>query len=99
MVSAFDVELVRSRLDASVNELTHLLYRSAYSTLMRESRDCSFLFMTPDGDVTVNGASLNHQASYYYFVRAIRSRYEDLVPGDIFFTNHPYEAGIPHTPT
>lgn len=97
VVSAFDVELVRSRLDASVNELTHLLYRSAYSTLMRESRDCSFLFMTPDGDVIVNGASLNHQATYYYFIRALRARFADVTPGDIFFTNHPYEAGIPHT--
>jgi len=98
MVSAFDVELVRSRLDASVSELTHLLYRSAYSTLMRESRDCSFLFMTPEGDVIVNGASLNHQSSYYYFVRALRSRFPEMAPGDIYFSNHPYEAGIPHTP-
>ena len=97
MVSAFEVELVRSRLDASVSELTHLLYRSAYSTLMRESRDCSFLFMTPDGDVAVNGAGLNHQASYYYFIRALRRKFSDIAPGDIFFTNHPFEAGIPHT--
>ena len=98
MVSAFDVELVRSRLNASVSELTYLLYRSAYSTLMRESRDCSFLFMTADGDVIVNGASLNHQASYYYFVRALRERFPEMAPGDIYFTNHPYDAGIPHTP-
>src|SRR3954451_23173006 len=37
------VEMLRSNLDALMEEMLHLLVRSAYSTLMRESRDCSFL--------------------------------------------------------
>src|SRR5829696_7370353 len=36
------VEMLRSNLDALMEEMLHLLVRSAYSTLMRESRDCSF---------------------------------------------------------
>jgi len=95
---ALEVELTRSRLNATVQELTHLLYRSAYSTLMRESRDCSFTLLTPDGEVIVDGPGTFHDSSYHYLARAVLQRFPDMHEGQVFVTNHPYEGGIPHTP-
>lgn len=97
--SALDVELARSRVSATVGELSHLLYRSAYSTLMRESRDCSFSLLSQNGEVLVDRPGPFHGSSYHYLVQRLLNRFGDtLGPGDVFMTNHPYDAGIPHTP-
>lgn len=95
---ALDVELTRSRLTATAKELTHLLYRSAYSTLMRESRDCSFTLLSPAGEVVIDGPGTFHDSSYHYLAQSILARFPDMREGQVFVTNHPYEAGIPHTP-
>lgn len=78
--------------------MTHLLYRSAYSTLMRESRDCSFMLLDPRGQVVVSGPGHFHNAAYHYFAAALLRKFPDMRDGDVYLTNHPYEAGIPHTP-
>lgn len=92
-------ELARSRLTATIGELTQLLYRSAYSTLMRESRDCSISLLSAEGDVLVDPPGPFHGSSYHYLVRRVLERYgNDLAANDVFMSNHPYDAGIPHTP-
>ncbi|GAA5199987.1 hydantoinase B/oxoprolinase family protein [Rugosimonospora acidiphila] len=91
-------ELTRSRLSATIGELTQLLYRSAYSTLMRESRDCSISLLSEKGEVLVDRPGPFHGSSYNYLIRRVIERYDDLAPGDVFMTNHPYDAGVPHTP-
>ncbi|GIH17782.1 hydantoinase B/oxoprolinase family protein [Rugosimonospora africana] len=91
-------ELARSRLNATIGELTQLLYRSAYSTLMRESRDCSISLLSDRGEALVDRPGPFHGSSYNYLVKRVLERYDDLAPGDVFMTNHPYDAGIPHTP-
>lgn len=97
--SVLAAELARSRLTAAIGELTQLLYRSAYSTLMRESRDCSISMLSADGDVLVDPPGTFHGSSYHYLIRRTLERYgDDLAPGDVFMTNHPYDAGVPHTP-
>jgi N-methylhydantoinase B len=101
MAAAFVLaaELARSRLTATIGELTQLLYRSAYSTLMRESRDCSISLLSADGDVLVDPPGPFHGSSYHYLIRRTRERYgDDLTPGDVFISNHPFDAGVPHTP-
>lgn len=98
VVSAVDVELFRSRLSSNIFSMTHLLYRSAYSTLMRESRDCSFMLVGPRGEVVVRGPGHFHHATYRAFAQAVLEKFPDIRPGDLFLTNHPYDACIPHTP-
>lgn len=99
MSAVLAAELTRSRLTAAIGELTQLLYRSAYSTLMRESRDCSFSLLSSRGEVLVNPPGTFHGSSYHYLIGRVLQRYgDDLAPGDVFMTNHPYDAGVPHTP-
>lgn len=98
MASVLDVEVTRTRLEAAISELTYLLYRSAYSTLMRESRDCSIYLMSPEGHIVVNGLTHGHRMNYHHFIRVLLDRFPDMAPGDIYLSNHPYDAAIPHTP-
>jgi N-methylhydantoinase B len=85
-------EIIHSKVNSLTEEMLYLLYRSAYSTLMRENRDCSFLATTPTGELLTEGPR------YYRFaIQNLLSRYE-VHEGDIFMTNHPYESGVQHTP-
>jgi N-methylhydantoinase B len=94
MASVFDgvvgAELLRSKLDAISRELKHLLVRSAFSTLMRETRDCSIVVLGPDGE------AVNEGLAHGFFVRSVLERFEPG-EGDIFICNHPFQCGVQHT--
>jgi N-methylhydantoinase B len=95
------VEMLRSNLDALMEEMLHLLVRSAYSTLMRESRDCSFLITDEHGRVvTSNPANFVHATAYRPLVQSILEKWgrEGIREGDVIVANHPYLASVPHTP-
>lgn len=84
-------EVLRSRLAAMNRELRHLLINSAFSTLMREARDCSVTLTGPAGE------RLAQSMGTGFFVRRILERFTPE-QGDVFLSNHPYEAGVQHTP-
>ncbi len=95
------VEMLRSNLDALMEEMLHLLIRSAYSTLMRESRDCSFLITDEHGRVvTSNAANFVHATAYRPLVKSVLEKWgcEGIHEGDVIIANHPYLASVPHTP-
>ena len=92
--------VIRSNLESLMEEMVHLLYRSAFSTSMREARDCSYLVVDREGRVIAMRESLTHATTYPVLVKAIYERYgrDGLYPGDVIITNHPYKSGLPHTP-
>src|SRR5581483_4999588 len=93
------LQVLRHRLASLVEELGHHLYRSAYSTIIRESRDYSCVVLGGDGRVVVAPPMPLHAAIYSLMVRAVREAYgDDLAPGDVFIANHPYETGAAHVP-
>jgi len=85
-------ELIRSKIDSLSDEMLHLLYRSAYSTLMRESRDCSYLATTHRGELVTGG-----HLHYRFALQNLMASHA-IADGDIYITNHPYQAGVQHTP-
>ena len=93
------LQVLRHRLASLVEELGNHLYRSAYSTIIRESRDYSCVVLGADGRVVVAPPMPLHAAVYPLVVRAVLDAYaHDLAPGDVFIANHPYEAGAAHVP-
>src|SRR4051812_49267134 len=89
------VEMLRSNLEALVEEMLHLLVRSAYSTLMRESRDCSFLVVDEHGRVMATSSSnFTHATAYRRLVQAALAKWgrDGLHEGDVIVANHPYQA-------
>lgn len=99
MVDPITVEVIRSKFQALLAQMRFLLFRSAYSSLVRESRDCSFGVCTPEGEMPFQGAS-NHLYTYRQAARRLLEKVspEDLHEGDIYIGNDPYEIGTAHTP-
>jgi N-methylhydantoinase B len=90
--NAITTEVVRSKLEALDDEMLYLLYRSAYSTLMRESRDCSYQMTAPSGALVTDG-SVRGQYAIEYLINNF-----SVQPNDIWISNHPYQTGVQHTP-
>jgi N-methylhydantoinase B len=92
-------QVILSRLSGIVQEMQDNIFRTGYSTIVRESKDASALLVDRNGDVV--GEHLVHALHIGCipdFVKSINERFGDeIAPGDAFFTNHPYVGGVPHT--
>ena len=91
-------QVLVSRLSGIVREMQDAIFRTGYSTIVRESQDASCMLLDAGGDVVGEHAVLPlHVAALPEVVRAVRRRFEnDIAPGDAFITNHPFEAGVTH---
>jgi N-methylhydantoinase B len=92
-------QVLSSRLSGIVQEMNDNIFRTGYSTIVRESKDAGCLLLDADGEVVGNytRASL-HITSLPQVVRAIRRDFGDAIaPGDAFITNHPYLADVTHS--
>ncbi len=92
------VELLRNRITSLMEEMDYHFYRSGYSTIVRESRDFSCVIVDPKGRLLVSPWMFFHSPVYFHLVQKIIEVYgiENLADGDIFVSNHPYEANMPH---
>ncbi len=92
-------QVILSRLSGIVQEMQDNIFRTGYSTIVRESKDASALLVDAEGDVV--GEHLIHALHIGCipdFVKSINERFGDqIAPGDAYFTNHPYVGGVPHT--
>ena len=90
-------QVLASRLSGIVQEMQDAIFRTGYSTIVRESQDASCMLLDAGGDVVGEHAVLPlHVAALPEVVRAVRARFDDIAPGDAFITNHPYLAGVTH---
>ncbi len=91
-------QVIQSRLSGIVQEMQEHIFRTGYSTVIRESQDASCMILDASGDVVGEHVVLPlHVASLPEVVRAIiRSHGQDVAPGDAFITNDPYTSGVPH---
>ncbi len=102
MTAALDpvtFQVIQSRLSGIVQEMQDNIFRTGYSTIVRESQDASCMLLDADGEVVGEHVVLPlHVASLPEVVRAIRHVFgDDIHAGDAFLTNHPYLAGVPHS--
>jgi N-methylhydantoinase B len=90
-------QVLASRLSGIVQEMQDAIFRTGYSTIVRESQDASCMLLDAGGDVVGEHAVLPlHVAALPEVVRAVRARFDDIAPGDAFITNHPDLAGVTH---
>ncbi len=96
---AVELEIIRASLDGIVQEMQNSLFRTGYSTIVRESQDASCAIMNAEGDVIAQHVVLPlHIGSFPACCRAVLRDYDDIARGDAFLINHPYEGGSPHAP-
>jgi N-methylhydantoinase B len=102
-VTAADVDPVTyqvlvSRLAGIVREMQENIFRTGYSTIIRESHDASCQILDAHGNVVGEYAIAPlHMTSLPGVIAAVKRRFgDDIAPGDVFLTNHPYEADVTH---
>lgn len=100
-VDPVTLEIVGSRMDEIVRQMQYAMYRTGYSTIIRESKDTSAGITTKDGRLI--GQETQHPFHFGIFVPTIEAIFEyfdeeEINPGDAFTMNDPYIGGSPHSP-
>ncbi len=94
------LEIMRNRLQSISDEMNAALVKTAYSTNIKDRRDCSCALLTPDGDViaqTELGTPF-HLAFIPAAIRVMLEKYPSagLQQGDVLMSNVPYPVGPGH---
>ena len=93
-------QVLRARLSGVVQEMQFALFRTGFSTIIRESQDASCALLDPDGKVVAQHVVLPlHIGAFPVCAAAVLAEYGgELRPGDAFLINHTYQGASPHAP-
>src|SRR4026208_2048998 len=113
-VDPVTLQVIQARLAGIVQEMQNSLFRTGYSTIIRESQDASCAILNRQGEVVAQHVVLplalgvcpawvrgrRHRAPCRPRAAGILKSYSDdeVHEGDAFITNHPYLGGSPHAP-
>lgn len=100
MSDQITIQIIRNRISTLMDEMDYSIYRSGYSTIVRESHDFSVIVADHEGRLLVAPRMFLHAFTYYHFVQTVFSLYDrdDIKEGDLFVSNHPYQGGVTHVP-
>jgi N-methylhydantoinase B len=99
-IDAVDLEVIKASLAGIVQEMQNSLFRTGFSTIVRESQDASCALMNSAGEVVAQHVVLPlHLGAFPACTAAIIAAFGgDIAEGDAFVINHPYHGGSPHAP-
>ncbi|MBM4264612.1 MAG: hydantoinase B/oxoprolinase family protein [Deltaproteobacteria bacterium] len=100
-VDAITLQVIQARLAGIVQEMQNSLFRTGYSTIIRESQDASCAILNTKGEVVAQHVVLPlHMGAFPACAAAILKNFgtDEINQGDAFITNHPYLGGSPHAP-
>ena len=99
-IDAVDLEVVKASLSGIVQEMQNSLFRTGFSTIVRESQDASCALMNAKGEVVAQHVVLPlHIGAFPACTAAVIDVFGDgIAQGDAFIINHPYHGGSPHAP-
>jgi N-methylhydantoinase B len=99
-LDAVDLEVIKASLSGIVQEMQNSLFRTGFSTIVRESQDASCALMNAQGEVVAQHVVLPlHIGAFPACCAAILEEFAgDIGEGDAFLINHPYQGGSPHAP-
>lgn len=92
-------QVIVSRLSGIVQDMQLNIFRTGYSTIIRESQDASCMIMDANCEVVGEHVILPlHVGCLPQVCRSIVASFgDDVHRGDVFITNHPYLSGVPHS--
>ena len=100
-IDPITLQVVQARLAGIVQEMQNSLFRTGYSTIIRESQDASCAILNRQGEVVAQYVVLPlHMGAFPACADAILKTYAlaEIQEGDAFIINHPYLGGSPHAP-
>src|SRR5579864_6320841 len=91
-ISPIDLEVVKASLSGIVQEMQNSLFRTGFSTIVRESQDASCALMNANGDVVAQHVVLPlHIGAFPACCGALLAAFKaDIAEGDAFLINDPY---------
>jgi N-methylhydantoinase B len=95
-LDAAEFTIISQGLASIAQEMGEQLVRSAYSTIIREARDCSTSLLDADGKVIAQAQFCPiHMNSFSTVFQAFAERHDvrSLRPGEALLTNDPYSGG------
>jgi N-methylhydantoinase B len=101
MVDPITLQVIQARLAGIVQEMQNSLFRTGYSTIIRESQDASCAILNIRGEVVAQHVVLPlHMGAFPACAAAILKSFsaQEIENGDAFIINHPYLGGSPHAP-
>lgn len=99
-VDPVTLEIVANRLDEIQRIMKHRLFRTGYSTILRESFDGGAGLIDAKGRVIgATGMSI-HTRPYAYFIQGVLKAFgtQGIEEGDVFISNDPFRGGVAHSP-
>ena len=99
-IDAIELEIIKASLSGIVQEMQNSLFRTGFSTIVRESQDASCALMNADGEVVAQHVVLPlHIGAFPACCGAVIKEFGSAIAeGDAFLINHPYQGGSPHAP-
>jgi N-methylhydantoinase B len=100
-VDPITLQVIQARLAGIVQEMQNSLFRTGFSTIIRESQDASCAILNRQGEVVAQHVVLPlHMGAFPACAEGILRSYpaSEIHEGDAFITNHPYLGGSPHAP-
>ena len=95
------VQVIRAALDGIVQEMQTSLFRTGFSTIIRESHDASCAILNTKAEVIAQHVVLPlHMGAFPACTEGLLERFppDELREGDAYIVNHPYRGGSPHAP-
>ena len=100
-LDAITAEVLAAALSGIVQEQQQSLFRTGFSTVIRETQDASCALLDAGGRVVAQHVVLGlHMGAFPACIEGLFQEYPPgaLRPGDAFVVNHPYRGGSPHAP-
>lgn len=100
-VDPITVEVLSNAFMSIAEEMGGILVRTAYSTNIKERKDCSCAIFNAKGETIAQAEHIPvHLGSMLGIVKEINKKYapEEIEPGDMFVANDPYNGGGTHLP-
>ncbi len=100
-IDPITLQVIQARLAGIVQEMQNSLFRTGYSTIIRESQDASCAILNIKGEVVAQHVVLPlHMGAFPACAEAILKAFppNEIHEGDAFIINHPYLGGSPHAP-
>ncbi|MEN1760420.1 hydantoinase B/oxoprolinase family protein [Anoxynatronum sibiricum] len=97
MSNAILLEVVNNALRSVAEQMSATMVRSSYSTIVKEMMDCSSAVFDSQGRLLAEGANVPiHLNCLGPCLNTVLTKYfsrEEMYPGDLILTNHPYAGG------
>ncbi len=92
-------EIVGNAFASIADEMATTIFRTAHSTVVRDVMDFSAALCDPLGETVAQAVTIPlHLGSIPTAMRSLLARFDgEMVPGDIFVMNDPFDGGM-HTP-